>query len=173
MVTLLCESIKMSCPEYDDYINTHVSNVIKSFNELSKKADIPEIMEQDWAQAKENCNHHDESKWDEEEYTAYANYFYPSSEDKKDQKAFDLAWLRHQHKNPHHPQHWVLLRDEGILEPLDMPIPYIIEMVCDWQSFSYVKPGSTAYKWWNDNKKNFTMTEKTKALVEKLVEFCK
>lgn len=173
MMNLLYENVKMSCPDYDNYINTHIDNVNTAFNELRSKVDIQEITEQDWNEAEKNCGHHDESKWEPEEYNAYANYFYPSSKDKKDQKAFDLAWLIHQHRNPHHSQHWVLLRDEGVLEPVDMPVPYIIEMVCDWQSFSYVKPGSTAYKWWNDNKNNFTMTDNTKSLVEKLVNYCK
>lgn len=47
--------------------------------------------------------------------------------------AFDRAWLKHQHRNPHHWQHWVLRNDNGTTVPLEMPIKYAKEMICDWE----------------------------------------
>src|SRR5688572_29402107 len=35
--------------------------------------------------------------------------------------AFDKAWLHHQHRNPHHWQHWLLREDDGDLKTLPMP----------------------------------------------------
>jgi hypothetical protein len=46
--------------------------------------------------------------------------------------AFDEAWLRHQHRNPHHWQHWVLREDSGKEKVLLMPEKYRREMLADW-----------------------------------------
>lgn len=45
---------------------------------------------------------------------------------------FDLAWLKHQHRNKHHWQHWLLKKDNGNTVAMEMPTAYVIEMVCDW-----------------------------------------
>lgn len=44
------------------------------------------------------------------------------------------AWLHHQHKNKHHWEYWVV--DPVSKQALPMPRKYLIEMVCDWRSFS-------------------------------------
>jgi hypothetical protein len=46
--------------------------------------------------------------------------------------AFDEAWLRHQHRNPHHWQYWVLREDSGKVKVLLMPEKYRREMLADW-----------------------------------------
>lgn len=46
--------------------------------------------------------------------------------------AFDVAWVQHQHRNPHHWQHWVLREDDGATKLLPMPDRYVREMVADW-----------------------------------------
>lgn len=46
--------------------------------------------------------------------------------------AFDDAWLKHQHRNPHHWQHWVLREDSGKVKVLLMPERYRREMLADW-----------------------------------------
>ena len=48
------------------------------------------------------------------------------------QAAFDKAWFHHQHRNPHHHQHWVLREDGGDLKALRMPDGLVREMVADW-----------------------------------------
>lgn len=48
------------------------------------------------------------------------------------QAAFDAAWLHHQHRSPHHWQHWLLRLDDGPTEVLRMPVPLVREMVADW-----------------------------------------
>lgn len=61
---------------------------------------------------------HDLSKLLPDEWFPYANFFYgrngASQEDLEDmQAAFDLAWLKHQHRNPHHHQHYLLREDSS------------------------------------------------------------
>jgi len=47
--------------------------------------------------------------------------------------AFDLAWLRHQHRNDHHWQWWILTEDESG-RPVALPMSEAarVEMLCDW-----------------------------------------
>jgi hypothetical protein len=46
--------------------------------------------------------------------------------------AFNLAWLKHQHRNDHHWQHWLLKQDDGPLLQLLPPAYVVDEMVADW-----------------------------------------
>jgi len=46
--------------------------------------------------------------------------------------AFNVAWLKHQHRNDHHWQHWLLKQDEGPLLQLLPPAYVVDEMVADW-----------------------------------------
>jgi len=91
---------------------------------------------------------HDMSKFLPSEFIPYARYFYgeyPSWEFTKYEpyypysltkegisEAFDLSWLLHQHRNPHHWQHWILREDDGGTKFIDIPSKYIQEMLCDW-----------------------------------------
>src|SRR5437868_1583323 len=43
-------------------------------------------------------------EWDDSRYWPLAQKYYD---------AFDRAWIHHQHRNPHHWQHWVLREDSG------------------------------------------------------------
>ena len=54
-----------------------------------------------------------------------------------------------------------------------MPENYVIEMLCDWMSFSLKNPESTAYNWWIDNQDKMVMSEGTKKLVNKYIEYFK
>ena len=161
---------RIKCNEYDTYLHNHINGVIDSYNQFIR----PNLDDLDLISiCDEIMPKHDMSKWDKDEYDAYAHYFYIDEENMKNQLAFDYAWLIHQHKNPHHHQHWVLIRDEGEKEPLDMPEHYVIEMLCDWSSFSKKDPSSTAFKWWNDNQDNMVLSEKTKKLIELYIQYLK
>ena len=118
-------------------------------------------------------DHHDESKYNIDEFYPYLNYFYPSPGYPKDQVAFDWAWLLHQRRNPHHWQHWVLIRDSGNMFAFDMPFEECCNMVCDWHSFSSKDAKSTAYRWYQDNKKEMILSVNSRAIVEDLIEYLK
>ena len=160
------------CDEYEDYLHVHISNVSKAWLQFLKPVIIelyPELV----TIIEENLKVHDKSKYTEEEYSAYCNYFYPTKACPANKDAFDLAWLHHQRENPHHWQYWVLIEDIGHITPLDMPVEYIVEMLCDWHSFSGTNPISTAYKWYTDNKHCMRLSSKTIKLVEELLEYLK
>ena len=129
--------------EYDRYLRDHKTNVMKAYywiresiGEAIQKYASSFFMDQ----YQSRIEAHDASKTDPEEYYPYDDYFYnrKSSRSYMVVEDFHEAFLKHLHKNPHHWQHWVLIPDSSG-EPqkaIFMPYNYVLEMVCDWFSFS-------------------------------------
>lgn len=88
-------------------------------------------------------------------------------------EAFNRAWLMHIHRNPHHWQHWVLINDEpkeGTIL-IEMPYPYIIEMICDWWAFSWIKGDlSEMFAWYKDHESYIKLHNNTRSIVEEILE---
>lgn len=158
--------------EYFQYLNDHIVNVNRVWNEQLGPIIFKESPEVYYLASKE-ISLHDTSKYDDEEFYAYCNHFYPTEEYPDDEEAFDIAWLRHQHLNPHHWQYWVLLKDSGGIIPQDIPMHHICNMLCDWGSFSAKDPDSTAYNWYHRNKNKMLLSSTTRSIVEYLVEYLK
>lgn len=157
--------------EYYKYLSNHIRNVRNSWDMLEDRMiESGKYKDVDYFKVYDQITNHDTSKLRDDEFDAYCNYFYPATGHGKDSKAFDAAWLHHQHNNSHHWQYYCLIRDDGSVEPLDMPIEDICEMLCDWHSFSYDDPKSTAYKWYKSNKSKMKLSDKTRKQVEALIE---
>ena len=84
--------------EYNTYITEHVDNVQKAYFWLRDHNIIKDLNLYD------QINVHDLSKYSNEEYKAYDDYFY-GNKTKAVKNAFNYAWLHHIHHNPHHWQH--------------------------------------------------------------------
>lgn len=156
--------------KYNEYLLQHISNVGKVWEDIKpkiiEKNDIdPEIV----SKINNLITNHDKSKYSNDEFDAYMNYFYDSN--KKDEDEFNIAWNHHQKVNPHHWQYWILLKDSGKQIVLDMPIEYILEMICDWQSFVYKDPESTANKWYSDNKDKMQLSDNTTKILKKYLKY--
>ena len=160
----LCENFDSSA--YDVYLKNHIEGVKRAYEILTDVG----IFDAD-LNIKEQISQHDVSKYQSDEYNAYGEYFYGSKKNiaHKDDLDFKYAWLKHQHRNPHHWQHWLLKQDDSNeLEALDIPNNYIQEMICDWMSFSLAKNDiSELFKWYEDNKTKQIMTDKTREAVER------
>lgn len=54
---------------------------------------------------------------------------------------------------------------------LDMPMEYIIEMICDWWSFSW-KAGNLfeMFKWYEEHKNYIKLSTRTRNIVENILE---
>jgi hypothetical protein len=81
---------------------------------------------------------HDLSKFLPSEWFPYVNYFHGGmAPDGKRwvgyDEAFDLAWLKHIHRNKHHWQYWRLREDDGGTKSIPMPSQYVREMLADWR----------------------------------------
>lgn len=158
--------------EYDDYLTEHKKNVGKGFDWL--KANLPDLVMEtpgvDWEHQIKFS--HDASKDSNEEYAAYDDYFYGGNRSYEVVEKFKYAWLHHIHNNKHHWQYWVLMNDEpdeGTIA-LEMPYQYVIEMICDWWSFSW-KDGNLRgiFDWWNEHRENMVLNQWTEAKVQAIL----
>lgn len=162
--------------KYDEYLTEHKTNVGRAFDWLVLHC--PELFEDEQfkANVEYNCKfQHDKSKNATDEYEPYDNYFYGNRSYEVVQE-FKKAWLKHIHRNQHHWQHWVLINDEpdeGIVT-LEIPDEYIIEMICDWWSFSW-KSGdlSEIFNWYDDHKDNMKINPESKAKIEYILSLIK
>jgi len=112
---------------------------------------------------------HDMSKFAGTEWRSYVEHFYGERRNEV-QDDFDLAWLRHQHKNKHHWQHWVLLLDNGTHSTLPMPERFCIEMVCDWRGVSMALYGEDrTQSWYKRNRINMYLHYTTRNMVENML----
>lgn len=158
-------------PEYDEYIDTHIDNVVKAWKEILRSAvdDRDVVNNVDFT-----IDSHDASKREPIEYEPYLNHFYPvnGGDIPDEDPEFDKAWLNHIRNNPHHWQHWVLIRDSGGIVGIDMPMEAICEMLCDWSSFQFTGKG-TANEWYKKNKDKMILSDTTREIVEDLLNRCK
>jgi hypothetical protein len=115
---------------------------------------------------------HDWSKFLPSEWIPYANYFYGEGSSTRTQSreaklAFDTAWLKHQHRNNHHWQHWILREDSGDTKRVAMPLICIWEMLADWQGAGRAitgKTGGTA-AWYQKNAERIMLNPATEVYV--------
>lgn len=54
---------------------------------------------------------------------------------------YSKAWLHHKGHNKHHAEYWQDIRPNGTTEPIEMPIKYLVEMICDRIAASMVYLG--------------------------------
>lgn len=114
---------------------------------------------------------HDWSKLTAAEWGPYVRSFYrPDIPRKSKQAAFDAAWLHHQHRNPHHWQHWLLREDSGKLKTLPMPDKFMREMVADWMGAGRAIAGKwEVADWYAKNRETIQLAESTRYDVERLI----
>jgi len=129
---------------------------------------------------------HDNSKFRLDELMPYARFFYGDYKSiqefngdvrnrylssgcykEKVEEDFDLAWLKHIHRNKHHWQHWLLQEDDGSLKKLGMEGKYIDEMIADWNGAGMAKNGiNDTRNWYLKNRENIKLNGRTKHIVE-------
>lgn len=156
--------------QYDEYLVKHKLGVRKAYEWLCRNCS--ELIVEDPVY---EIVTHDESKSKGDEYQAYDEYFYGKNKTFDVIEDFNKAWLLHIHRNPHHWQHWVLLEDDPEGKEsyicIEMPERYVIEMICDWWSFSINKGEiKEIFDWYDEHKKKMKLHEKTRAYVEKVLD---
>ena len=159
--------------QYDQYLDEHKDGVKKAYEWI--KVFMPDLLQPGYDYEWQILIH-DKSKQCTDEYLAYDDYFYGGNRSYKVVEEFNKAWLLHIHRNPHHWQHWVLINDdpkEGEII-LDMPYNYIIEMICDWWSFSF-RTGNLyeIFNWYDNHKDYMKLSDKTRKSVETILVMIK
>jgi hypothetical protein len=128
---------------------------------------------------------HDMSKFRPSEFFAYADYFYGEFVKEEDvprylsmsyrgikteesvEEEFNLAWLKHIHRNPHHWQYYLLKEDSGPLIVMDMPYKKVMEMICDWKGAGRAIHGhDETGEWYKANKYKMVLSPRTRLWVE-------
>lgn len=165
--------------EYDEYLENHRSCVLQAYDFLVDNG----IFENDPTQ-RYYILKHDKSKYGEAEYDAYDRYFYEDNDHStrmdETEDDFLYAFLHHIHNNPHHWQYWVLINDSedgGEDDYLEIPQTYVIEMICDWWSFSWSRYNEnhntqelySIFDWYRDNKNNIKMNVATRGYLEDML----
>jgi hypothetical protein len=87
---------------------------------------------------------------------------------------FDMAWLKHQKRNKHHWQWWMLPEDNGGFKLFDMPDKYGKEMLCDWigagKAQGFNSPKHDKYhetrEWYQKNKRSMSLSHQTRCHIE-------
>lgn len=116
---------------------------------------------------------HDLSKYMPSEFLVGARYFQgtqsPNNAERME-KGYSSAWLHHKGRNKHHYEYWQDNFDNGGT-PIEMPIKYKKEMLCDYlgagrayygKDFTYMKE----YDWWqNKIKKPLAMHPNDKEFI--------
>lgn len=120
---------------------------------------------------------HDLSKFRPSEWFPYVEFFYGlgSAERREanryskqpcDNAAFDLAWLSHQKRNPHHWQWWILPEDAGGQKVLPMPDKYRREMLADWVGAGRALGNPGVTWWYTQNKSKMCLHSATRDWIE-------
>ncbi len=119
---------------------------------------------------------HDLSKFSPVEWGPYVETFYGSKPSPRDASgaydpsrvggAFDIAWLHHQHCNPHHWQWWVLRGDEDAQKVLSMPLIYLKEMLADWRGAGRAQGKPDTAGWYRKNKNKMVLHPESRAWIE-------
>lgn len=159
--------------QYDLYLQEHKANVKKGYDWI--KENIPELIPDGMGLFLEHQIgfDHDASKTQPDEYGPYDKYFYGGNRSRQVVDDFNYAWLLHIHRNPHHWQYWILECDDpdegGII--IDMSINYVLEMICDWWSFSWSKDSLyEIFDWYDNHKRYIKLSEKTRKKVEDILD---
>ena len=155
--------------QYDDYLVAHKQGVAEAFYWI--RDNLPELIGYKEPFEWQITMNHDTSKTEPDEYEAYDAYFYGGNRSYAVVNNFNKAWLTHIHRNPHHWQHWILIGDDdGSDRILDMPYLYIIEMICDWWSFSFRKGKlDEIFSWYDEHKARIKFSDSTRKTVEDIL----
>ncbi|PWL69096.1 MAG: catalase, partial [Amedibacillus dolichus] len=119
---------------------------------------------------------HDLSKYSWVEFSAGARYYQGNRspiDREKEVKGYSLGWLHHKGRNKHHWEYWLDNAADGI-QPLEMPLNYVIEMYCDRTAASkiYMKDAyhdGSAYEYFMRGYHHVLMHPNTKALLEHIL----
>lgn len=159
-LSAITEDAKDYQEENKKYILEHIERVGQFADWLKEK--VPELFDEiDIDIFDDLIKEHDASKFSEEEFEPYAQKWFNNSGKTLE---YEEAWKHHWMNNEHHPEYWL---------GEDMPYIYILEMICDWGSFS-IKSGdfrelSDFYydKAKDDPEKN--LSDATKEIIEEIL----
>lgn len=142
--------------EYTEYVNKHIKTVQAIWEYIQPFLTGKYWLEETFLGAVDLAiKEHDKSKFYNEEFHAYRQWFYPTEKELVEQDfrhtEFMKAWNHHQNLNRHHWEYWVFICDCDKTTALEMPLGDILEMLCDWTAMS-LKNGNKPSDWFFSNR---------------------
>ena len=126
---------------------------------------------------------HDLSKYSPEEFATGIRYYQgvrsPNAAEKRE-KGYSGAWLHHKGRNKHHYEYWIDVDPEQdyTFQGVQMPLNYVLEMVCDRIAASKVYNGdgytdATPWEYYQARAEAPRIHPDTRSLLEKLLQMLK
>jgi hypothetical protein len=120
---------------------------------------------------------HDWSKFSRAEWGPYVRRFFGGRGSLLDKAAdpqeFHDAWQHHYSRNPHHPEYWQQVEEDGTVRANWMPPTYVREMVADWygSGMAQGKPDIEAY--YLANKDRYQLHPSSRYLAQQVLQEAK
>ena len=121
---------------------------------------------------------HDLSKYSPTEFKVGAKYYVGTKSPNEGERGaigYSTAWLHHKGRNKHHYEYWTDYNPKSKkVEPVKMPLNYVIEMFCDRVAASkiYMQENYTdrsSLEYFLNAKQRLVIHPETSALLEKLL----
>lgn len=122
---------------------------------------------------------HDLSKYSPTEFLRGARFYMGTrspNEAEREKYGYSLAWLHHKGRNRHHFEYWTDYNPKvRRVEPVKMPLKYVVEMFCDRVAASKIYQDEnyrddSALKYFMRGKPHRMIHSETSALLEKLLK---
>ncbi|MBE6738110.1 MAG: catalase [Ruminococcaceae bacterium] len=111
---------------------------------------------------------HDLSKYSPAEFISGARYYQGTrspNEEERVKFGYSKAWMHHKGRNRHHFEYWTDYNPQTkIVEPVKMPLNYVVEMFCDRVAASKIYNGKN-YK--NTDPLNYFLKAKARRVINK------
>lgn len=156
--------------QYRKYIDEHINNVKRAFEEMLLCPDLDWI---DWEDIHTDLYNqvqkHDKSKYSYLEFNAYRKNFYPVNEEEKElnKEDFEEAWQHHYEHNRHHWQcrEYDICPDGKLTRQQEIDC---LENVLDWMAMGY-KFHDRPYQFYEAHKNEIKLPEAEIAFIEKVI----
>lgn len=120
---------------------------------------------------------HDLSKYQPDEFIGGARYFTGTrspNDLQRREHGYSSAWMHHKGRNKHHFEYWTDYNPQThMMEPVKMPLKFVIEMFCDRVAACKIYQGekytdNSPLEYYRRGEDFMTIHPDTKALLEKL-----
>lgn len=121
---------------------------------------------------------HDLSKYSLEEFRVGAKYYQghrSPNEGEREAYGYSKAWMHHKGRNKHHYEYWTDYNPKTKrIDPVEMPVKYVIEMFCDRMAASKIYKGidytdASPLEYYMSSKTRLIIHPNTAILLEKLL----
>lgn len=152
--------------EYRNYIYEHIDNVRRAFIKYGRE--LSEYFGISYNTLDYIVTNHDRSKFSDEEFNGYRQYFHTKEGETRDKDRFLESWFHHLRTNKHHPEYWTYVDDNNMTVIMDMPPLYIAEMLLDWEAMA-IRFNNSTRLYYELNRNRKPLSKNTKKLIDGII----